>query len=167
VALGRHAEAMFATELDGDRPLPCGRQSAWFYCYEQGAKIVGLGLDLPHSLTMNHVAEDAYPDLWPVPGWYRDRRFEIVMPDGAILEKSIGEREPRWAMNYAERTLAADLRRAGILQEKDVAGIHLEFLHARAHISFLNARKHAHYPYFIFPFQKSPPRGKSRRQKGQ
>jgi len=154
VALGRHADTMFATELEGERPLPCGRQSAWFYCLEHGAKILGLGLDLPHSLTMNHVAEDSYAELWPVLGWYRDRRFEIVMPDGAMLEKRIGERHPRWAMNYAERTLAADLRRANILRETDVEGIHMEFLHAREHIAFLNARKRSHYPYFILPFQR-------------
>jgi len=154
VALGRHADSMFATELEGERPLPCGRQSAWFYCLEHGAKILGLGLDLPHSLTMNHVAEDSYAELWPVLGWYRDRRFEIVMPDGAMLEKRIGERHPRWAMNYAERTLAADLRRANILRETDVEGIHMEFLHAREHIAFLNARKRSHYPYFILPFQR-------------
>ena len=155
VALGPHAEPMFARELEGPRPLPCGRQSAWFYCYEHGAKVLGLGLDLAHSLTMNHVAEDSHAAEWPVSGWYRDRRFEIVMPDGSVIEKSVGERDPRWALNYAERTLAKDLRAAGILRESDIDGIHLEFLDAREHIRFLNARKSSHYPYYIFPFQKT------------
>jgi len=154
VAVGRHADAMFARELEGDRPLPCGRQSAWFYCYEHGAKMVGLGIDLPHSLTMNHVAEDAFAEQWPVAGWYRDRSFEIVLPNGRTIEKCIGERHPRWALNYAERTLAKDLRRAGILRESDISGVHMEFASAREHIGFLNARKTRHYPYFIFPFQK-------------
>jgi hypothetical protein len=90
-----------------------------------------------------------------VAGWYRDRRFEIVMPDKSVIEACIREREPRWAMNYAERTLAKDLRAAGLLHETDVDGIHLEFLDAREHIGFLNARKASHYPYFIFPFQKT------------
>lgn len=155
VALGPHADAMFAHELEGERLLPCGRQSAWYYCYEQGAKVLGLGLDLAHSLTMNHTAEDSYADEWPVAGWYRDRRFEIVMPDKSVIEVRIGEREPHWAMNYAERTLAKDLRAAGLLRETDVDGIHLEFLDAREHIGFLNARKASHYPYYIFPFQKT------------
>jgi len=155
VALGRHADAMFAHELDGERPLPCGRQSAWYFCFEHGAKVLGLGLDLPHSLTLNHLAEDSYSGEWPVAGWYRDRTFEIVMPDKSVIEKRIGEREPRWGMNYAERTLAKDMRAAGILRERDVDGIHLELVDAREHIAFLNARKPRHYPYYIFPFQKS------------
>lgn len=154
VALGRHAEAMFATELDGECPLPCGRQSAWFYCLEHGAKILGLGLDLPHSLTMNHVAEDAYAEQWPVPDWYRDRRFEIVLSDGRSIEKCVRERHPRWAMNYAERTLARELREAGIFRDAEIAGIRLEYLEAREHVAFLNARKARHYPYYIFPFQR-------------
>jgi len=154
VALGAHADRMFATELDGELIYPCGRQSAWFYCYERNAKIVGLGIDLPHSLTMNHVAEDSFPDNWTRLGWYRKRRFEIVRPDGSLVEKMVAERLPRWAMNYAERRLAADLRRAGVLREYQASGISLEMVEGRAHIDFLRKRADSHYPYYFLPFQK-------------
>ncbi|MDD3029614.1 MAG: AAC(3) family N-acetyltransferase [Alphaproteobacteria bacterium] len=148
-AVGPLAQPMMDGNIDGDDPLPCGRQSAWWFCAAHDAKIVALGTDMAHSLTMIHVAEDSYEKAWPIANWYRPRRFRIVDGDFAA-ELSCHERRPRWAINYAERTLAKDLRRAGVIERSAPSGISVEVCRAQALLDFLNARKATGYPYFFF-----------------
>ncbi len=152
-AIGPQATAMMAHELDGPLPLPCGRQSAWYYAAQHGARIVALGTDLTHSLTMIHVAEDAYAEEWPIANWYRERRYRII--DGAeTMDFACRERRPRWAIHFAERTLARDAARAGILQRNNIGGIAVESCDAAALLTFLNARKASGYPYFTLSSQR-------------
>ncbi len=148
VALGPAADAMFAHELEGDRPMPCGPGSAWNYCRLHGAKIAALGVDMAHSLTMIHVAEDVLGDDWYVPGWYRDRRFRVRLGDDwrSIV---VRERHPKWALHYGERTLDKDLRREGLLTVEQVEGVDVALLDAGALVDYLNHRNRSGYPYFL------------------
>src|SRR5260221_1958201 len=94
VAYGPLARPMMENNLRGDKPLPCGPQSSWKFCADHGAKVVALGVDMAHSLTMIHVAEDSYEREWPVKGWYRDRKFFVV--DGeSRREVVVRERHPK------------------------------------------------------------------------
>lgn len=149
VALGPEAEEMMSKNLDGERPLPCGENSSWNYCLQKGAKIVFLGVDVAHSLTMIHVAEDAYPHEWPIPNWYRDRLFRVLDKRGE-RKVVVRERHPKWAMYYAERTLARDLLRHGIQKSIFVDGITVSVIDARELLAFLNSRKSSGYPYYMW-----------------
>lgn len=149
VALGPDAQEMMARNLDGDHPLPCGENSSWNYCLQKGAKIVFLGVDVAHSLTMIHVAEDCYVDTWPIAGWYRNRMFRVVDRTGE-RNISVRERHPKWAMHYAERTLARDLLRFGIQKSISVSGIDISVVDARELLNFLNSRKTSGYPYYMW-----------------
>ena len=150
VAHGKWAEAMFENELDGERPTACGRQSAWFFCAERDARVLMLGVDVAHTLTLNHVAEDAYEGDWPVRGWYRDREAHIT--DGSETRViQVRERQPHWAQNYAEGRLNKDLRRFGVVKELQLGGVSVALLSARAHLRFLRGRRNRIYPYFGIP----------------
>ncbi len=154
VAVGPEASVMMAHNLDGEAPLPGGVHSSWYYCANRNAKIVALGTDMAHSLTMIHVAEDAYENDWPIANWYRLRLFDITS-GGVTRRITVRERHPKWAIHYAERTLANDLRRAGILRATTVYGVTMEFLESAALLDFLNARKAKGYPYFtLAPHQR-------------
>jgi aminoglycoside N3'-acetyltransferase len=153
VARGPLAQAMMEKNLEGDRPLPCGPNSSWKFCLDHGAKIIALGVDMAHSLTMIHVAEDCHEDKWPVSGWYRERKFVVV--DGAARkEVLVRERHPRWAMHYAERTLARDLVKRGIMRRATIDGIRVEVLEAKALINFLDSRNASGYPYYMLPARR-------------
>src|SRR5437867_1997900 len=54
VAHGPHAEDMLRDNLTGERPFACGPGSSWDYCRQHAAKVVALGVDMAHSLTMIH-----------------------------------------------------------------------------------------------------------------
>jgi aminoglycoside 3-N-acetyltransferase len=153
VAWGPHAEAMLRDNLSGELPLPCGPPSSWNYCREHGAKIAALGVDMAHSLTMIHVAEDVMGERWYVPGWYRERRFRIKTPRG-WEEHRVRERHPRWALHYAERTLDKDLRREGLLTFEDVDGVPIGLLGARELIAYLDSRNATGYPYYVVPIRR-------------
>lgn len=153
VAWGPHADEMLRGNLDGDRPLPCGPTSSWNYCREHGAKIAALGVDMAHSLTMIHVAEDMLGERWCVPGWHRDRRFRIKTPRG-WEEHIVRERKPRWAMHYAERTLDKDLLREGLLTVEEVEGVPLGLLGAKELLDYLNSRNATGYPYYLVPIRR-------------
>ena len=44
----------------------CGPNSGWKYCAENNAIVVGLGIDLVHSLTIMHVAEENHDNWYKV-----------------------------------------------------------------------------------------------------
>ncbi len=150
VAIGPLAEEMMKGNLSGDKSLPCGLNSSWKFCADHKALIVALGVDMAHSLTMIHVAEDSYENEWPVNGWYRDRKF-VVVENGEQEEVVVRERHPKWALHFAERTLSRDLKKAGLLLSAQIDGILIEVLEAAALLEFLNRRKAAAYPYFMIP----------------
>lgn len=150
VAVGPQAAPMMAHNIDGLLPMPCGPQSSWKYCSDHDASIVCLGVDSAHSLTMIHVAEDCWSDQWPIANWYRERLFHIK--DGEFeTDLTVRERHPRWAMNYAERTLQKDLLRLGIIKTKTVGGIRIEVCSSSRLIDFLTKKRESAYPYW-FPF---------------
>lgn len=153
VAVGTLALPMMESNLLGEKALPCGVQSSWRFCAEHGAKIVALGVDMAHSLTMIHVAEDSYEDLWPVAGWYRDRKFVVIDNDGR-KEVVVRERHPKWAKYFAERTLSKDLKKNKLMSSTVINGILIEVLDAGELLKFLNERKSTAYPYFMVPLSK-------------
>jgi len=147
VAIGRHAAELMENNIDGHLPTGCGPNSSWKYSVDHNAKIVALGADMAHSLTMIHVAEDSYEAAWPVSDWYRLRKFEIIDRDfrRAI---SVRERRPKWAIHYGERTLQRELRNLGIMSSCEIESLHIEFLESSRLLEFLNSRKPSAYPYF-------------------
>ena len=148
VAAGRLAEDLMKDNLTGEFPLPCGVNSSWNHCVENDAWVLGLGVDLAHSLTMIHVAEDVLDEKWPVKGWYRHKHFEII--DGDLkIQKTLRERHPKWGtLCYAERTLCKDLIRCGIMKSVRVDGVLIELLRAKSLIDFLMSKNGNGYPYF-------------------
>ena len=149
-ALGRHAVEMFSHEFDGELPTACGPNSAWSFCARRDAWIIMLGVDVAHTLTMNHVAEDCYESEWPVRDWYRARHARIRV-DGSVHDVDIRERVPRWALYYAEGRLNADLREHGIVSDFEIGEVSVSVLRAKAHLQFLADRRASAYPYFHIP----------------
>jgi len=150
VAVGPDAAAMMEKNIEGARPLACGSGSSWKYCADRDAAIVCIGVDSAHSLTMIHVAEDCWCDEWPVADWYRERKFHVK--DGNFeSDLTVLERRPRWAINYAERTLQKDLLRMKIIRVETVAGVRIEVCSSARLVEYLKSRRASAYPYWI-PF---------------
>jgi aminoglycoside 3-N-acetyltransferase len=148
VAVGPLARQMMENNMTGERPLPCGVQSSWKFCADHKAIIVALGVDMAHSITMIHVAEDSHEREWPIKDWYRERKFQIV-DNGAISKVVVRERHPRWAAHYAERTLSKDLKRRGLMASACIDGIPIEVVAADELLRFLAQRRSRAYPYFM------------------
>jgi len=148
-AIGRLAVPMMADNIIEDDLPPCGRNSSWAFCVENDAIVVGLGIDLTHSLTILHVAEDLFMEEWPIKNWYRKRVFDIV--DGDFYKRiSVLERKPVWGcFYYAELNLRNSLRRNKILISKNVGGVAVDIVHAKKLIDFLRLRNSNGYPYCI------------------
>lgn len=147
VAIGKKAAAMMEYNLEGEFKTGCGKNSSWKYCVDHDAIVVGIGVDLTHSVTMLHVAEDSHAN-WPIQNWYRDAKYLIVDGDKETVI-SVKERDPKWgALHFAERTLCKDLIEQGILQTKEVDGVLVEALQAKVFIDYLNNKNQAGYPYF-------------------
>lgn len=147
-ANGPHAAAMIANNLEGDLPTPNGAHSSWKYCTDHNAWVISLGVDMAHSLTMIHTAEDVKKERWPIDGWYRKKHFDIV--DGDFkLSKTVLERHPKWGMlHYAERTLCVDMIESGLMRSEEVEGVVLESLRSQSLYDFLNSKNKNGYPYY-------------------
>lgn len=149
-AYGKFATEMFAGEWNEKEPLPCGRGSSWEFIANKNAKIVSLGTDLTHSLTMLHVAEDTNP-FWPIRNWYRNKKF-ILVEEGNKREVVLRERHPKWGTLYfAERKLCNDLISYGIMKSTVICGILTEKVSSSDLLCFLNSRNQSGYPYFFIP----------------
>lgn len=149
VALGPSAAAIMEGNLEGSAPSPCGPHSSWAHCYRLGAKIVALGVDLVHSLTMIHVAEEAFPG-WPVPGWFRERRYR-VRDENFDQVVTVRERRHEWSQHYAERAFSRDLYVAGVAKSARIGGLDIHFCAAADLVDFLRGHPRVAYPY-VFPF---------------
>lgn len=151
-AYGMHASDMMCRNVEGDLPTPCGINSSWEYCYRNGAKIIGIGVDLAHSLTMIHLAEDLFESSWPIKNWYRIRSFKII--DG-IYEAIINVRQRRhtWSIFYAERSFSRDLYKNKIAKNTCVYGLNISYCDSKKLINYLNSKKRQAYPYKI-PFMR-------------
>ena len=148
VAIGPLAKPMMENNLIGDLPTACGINSAWKFCLDNNAYIIGLGIDLVGCLTMIHAAEDLLDDKWPVKNWYRKRIFKIIDKDFETL-KVVRERRPKWgSLHWAGRTLCKDLIKNNILHTQNIDGILVEVIKAKELIDFLNSTNSKGYPYF-------------------
>ena len=150
VAYGHHAKEMLPSNfLDKNLSelFPSGEGSPWEYMVKRNAKILSLGTDLVHSLTMIHYVEDTKGKCWPIHGWFRKRKF-IIRAEGKSHEVELNERDPRWATNFAERTLRKDLIHAGLMKSKRFNGAKIELLESGNLVRFLNSKNAKGYPYF-------------------
>jgi aminoglycoside 3-N-acetyltransferase len=149
-AIGNLAKLMMKNNLDGEILLPHGVNSSWKFCVDHDAIIIGLGIDLVHSLTITHTIEDcAYPN-WPVKEWYSEKKFKIV--DKEFEERiKVLERKAKWGMLYiAEKNFRKDLLGEKILTTNMVDGIRVEVVHSKNLYKFLqekNKKQHG-YPYY-------------------
>lgn len=147
VAIGSEAENMMRNNIMGYQNSSCGSNSAWKYCTDKDALIVGIGIDLVHSLTIMHVAEENKVD-WPIKNWFRVRRFNVINGDDQKLIE-IKERKPKWGtLHFAEKNFRKDLLKAGILKSMDIDGLKIEYLRSMELYTFLEDRNANGYPYF-------------------
>lgn len=148
VAIGSKSVDITENNITGE--FPCGLNSSWKYCVDNNALVVGIGVDLTHSLTIIHVAEDMLGINWPIKNWYRERKFRVIDTQNnfdKIID--IKERHPKWGtLHFAERTLCKDLLKAGILKSELIDGVLVESLRAKELIDFLNQKNQNGYPYF-------------------
>ena len=149
-AFGPLAEDMVKNNLKGELPSPHGENSAWKFCVDHHAIVLGLGINLGHHLTIAHVAEEAYPG-WPIENWFRQRNF--IIKDGDYIEKKIvQERRPKWGKLYeAELNYNRDLVNNNILQEYSVESVKVSIVSSEKLISYLRSKNSKGYPY-IYPF---------------
>lgn len=148
VSIGPLAKPMMENNLTGEFPTACGKNSAWKFCIDNNAYLIGLGTDLTGCLTMIHAAEDILDDMWPVRNWYRKRIFKIIDKDFETI-KMVKERHPRWGtLHWAGRTLCKDLVDNKILITQNINGILVEVIKAKDLIDFLNSKNSKGYPYF-------------------
>jgi len=154
VALGFHAEEMTRNNLTYEGQTACGEGSSWAYCFYKNAKILMLGVDVVHSLTMIHVAEDLYEVQWPVKDWYRNRQFRVIDNE---FDKTVTlrERHPKWALFYAERRFSKDLMQMKIVKNQKVAGLNISLCNSTDLLNYLNIQKESAYPYVIPFFRKN------------
>lgn len=148
VAVGKYAYEMIQDNIQGDFVTPHGKNSAWKYCADRNAKVIGLGIDLVHSLTIVHVHEECHND-WPIKNWYRRRSFEIR--DKNYLNKiDVFERKPIWgAYFFAEQKLKGDLLKNKILQVEYVDGLEISILSTSDLLDFISKNSSSTYPYYI------------------
>lgn len=147
-AYGTAVDQIFINESIDKLDLPCGENSTWAMLAKMNTKIIMLGVDLAHSLTMIHVAEDCYESEWPVKNWYRKRLFKIINQANEYLVV-VRERHPKWAMSYAERKLSRDLYSKGIAKKSSIGSLEIAVVESTILIEFLNSKKSRAYPYYL------------------
>lgn len=145
-AIGPRANYYMENNISGEKPTACGINSSWKKLNDDGGFILGLGVDLVHSLTMIHVAEDTNDNKYSREKWYRERKFNIVEGDESKLLVVL-ERKPRWALYYTERKFKRDLLKNNIIKKFKINEFCIEYIeNSKTLIDFINLQKNR-YPY--------------------
>jgi aminoglycoside 3-N-acetyltransferase len=148
VAVGKQAEKMIEKNLDGINQSAHGPNSAWKYCADNNAVVIGLGIDMAHYLTITHVNEECDTE-WPIKNWYRKRKFNIIDRDFTI-QKEVLERKPIWGTIYlAENRFRRDLLKNNILKVERVGNLDISIIESRQLMNFLHNHPHKGYPYYV------------------
>lgn len=149
-AVGPLAKMMMAGNIEGTCPSPHGKSSAWKFCLDHDAIVIGLGTDLRHHNTMGHVAEEAFDGWrWADEEWYNKRDFVIEKPSGEVVELTVRERKPLWGMlHQAELNRYRDFLKHGIIKSRWFGPILLEIENSQNLIAYLRKRNNNGYPYF-------------------
>ena len=149
IARGRQSREMMEGNLS-DYSTSCGELSSWKFCSDNGAWILGMGIDLTHSLTIVHVNEESNKP-WPNNDWY-DAKKVMVIDNGIFHFHTILDRKELFGKLYfSERTLAKDLLNCGILRVFFLNGVRFELLNSRELANFLKETRSTTYPYFFVP----------------
>jgi aminoglycoside 3-N-acetyltransferase len=150
VVFGRNSASISDHLTFSGSSLPCGKGSVLANSLQYNPKLLFLGVDEVHSMTMIHVVEDLNPERWPVKNWYWKREFQII--DNKYCNKFyLQERNPMWALFYAERRFSKDLIASDIIIKEPVEGLNISLVNGQKLIDFLNSKNVKGYPYWI-PF---------------
>lgn len=148
VIIGKDAKEMVASNIIEEFSTPCGVNSAWYQCYLKNAYILGLGIDLTHSLTMTHVVEDSWEHEWPIKDWYETKQYQIIDNNFNQLI-NVRQRKEKWGKYYfAERKLAKDLIKANILKTYRIEGVDIQIIKSKELIDFLRMKNKNGYPFY-------------------
>ena len=152
VAIGKYAEKITKHHFnDNVMESSCGPKSGWKFCSDHNAIVVGLGVNLTHSLTITHVAEENHK-TWPVKGWYDKIKVEISTGN-TKKNVVVKNRKTRWGKLYfLEKNLERALKANQILFEEKIDGLNFSSLNSSQLMNFLNRKnQRTTYPYYI-PF---------------
>jgi len=147
VAIGPLAKKIMKKNLINNETLPHGKNSSWYKCVLQNAKILALGVDLVQASTITKTIEDVFSEDWPEKKWYSKKKY--IVKDGKFKKNFIlKERSPKWSLHYAERTMCKDFIKNGILSSFSIEGISIEFAESKKIFSYIKKKKDKSYPYF-------------------
>ncbi len=147
VSYGKSTNEIFRNESYSSLDLPCGINSSWSSLLKLNAKIICIGVDMAHSLTMIHVAEDCYEDTWPVKNWYRKRVFDVIDGDTSKTVY-VRERHPKWSMSIAQERLNLDLYKDNIAKKIKLGSLEFSILESTNLIKYLRSKSPASYPFY-------------------
>lgn len=153
VAIGKHAKRITSHNFQKIESS-CGPYSGWKFCSDNNAIVVGLGVNLTHSLTIMHVAEENH-ESWHINDWYEKIQVEITNKK-KIKKVVVKNRKEKWGKLYFhEKKLEKDLKSNNILFEDNINGLHFSYLNSKELINFLTKKnRYSTYPYFIPFFER-------------
>tara|TARA_B110000238_G_C16116595_1_gene435155 strand:- start:144 stop:1055 length:912 start_codon:yes stop_codon:yes gene_type:complete len=152
VAIGKDAKRITCREFEQNNfESSCGPNSGWKFCSDNNAIVVGLGINLVHSATIMHVAEENHED-WPISDWYEKIDVEIINKN---IKKNIvvKNRKSKWGKFYlCEKKFEKDLIDHKILKIENINDFVFSYLNSNELIDFIKIKnKKSTYPYLI-PF---------------
>ena len=151
---GPLAGMLLHDNLNDRRPLPHGVDSGYYRICREGGLVVSIGLPLIKCITIFHTHEDTADGEWPIPGFFRERRFRIAgMREGEWI---VRERRPQFARCCATWQMRREWLREGILHESESDGLRIDWALASDIHQFLKARRASGYPYYLTRWAGAP-----------
>lgn len=147
---GPLAEQLLEDNLNDRRPLPHGRDSAYFrFCQFDGG-ILGLGVNLIKVLTVLHVPEEARDETWPVRNFFQERHFNVQDGRNDSMQVVVRERRPEFVRSLALSLVRKDLIGQGIMEEVSKSGVRCDYVQSGPLLRLFEEEQRAStYPYFL------------------
>lgn len=151
-AVGAKANEMMQHNITSD--LAHGEGSAWYYCVQNHAKVLYLGLRVIDADTLLHVAEDIMDTTWPIKNWYTKQNY-ILDTGSDHIPITIRVRDGAWHKYFASYYSGRILSKAQLIREKKIDGIRFGIIDdADQFVNFVIQRAQQGKTFYFIPRRK-------------
>jgi len=151
-AVGKLADYFMENNLNHDKPLPHGKDSAYYKFCQSNGKVLCLGVTAIGRASVKHVAEEILDEEFILKNIFEEIHVIVTDKNEYIGDFIVRKRTDKLIRFLAKSRLERDWIKNGIVFKKKIKGIPVEYLDANKCMNWMLQKEKNNY--IMYPFAK-------------